>query len=149
MAVRPIRFRIAQEAGTMNKRLAVLSLAVLASLAETGCATWGPTWSEISGARYNVTTLNRRPAFVQKIDGSSAFVTNPIKIDPGKHEIELSSPQPGWAGGGPLRTMTLNVEPCTRYYINAQFENPVQPDWQPVIDYTEPIAGCKVVVATK
>ena len=126
----------------MNKRLAVLSLAVLASLAETGCATWGPTWSEISGARYNVTTLNRRPAFVQKIDGSSAFVTNPIKIDPGKHEIELSSPQPGWAGGGPLRTMTLNVEPCTRYYLVAVRDNRLDSDFTVRVDYEEPVGGC-------
>ena len=40
----------------------VLTLASLPMLAATGCATYGPTWSEISGDRYNVTVLNRRPA---------------------------------------------------------------------------------------
>ncbi len=38
----------------------------------------------------------------------------------------------------------LDVEPCKRYYINAQFENNVSIDWTPVIDYVDTIAGCKV-----
>ena len=40
--------------------------------------------------------------------------------------------------------MMLDVEPCKRYYINAQFENPITPTWTPVIDYVESIAGCQV-----
>ena len=131
------------------KKAVVFSLATLALLAEGGCATYGPTWSEVSGQRYNVTVLNRRPTSVQKIDGYSSYITNPLKVDPGKHEIELAAPAPGWTGGGPLHTMTITLEPCMRYYLNAQFQNNVSPDWQPVVDYSEPIAGCRTTVAAK
>ena len=46
----------------------------------------------------------------------------------------------------PDQTLALTLEPCKRYYLNSQFENPVQPRWTPVIDYVETIAGCKAGV---
>ena len=109
-----------------------------------GCATWGPTWSEVTGARYHHAIMDRRPAIIEKIDGNSAFASNPIKVDPGRHEIVMQGPKADWPGGTALQTMTLNVEPCKRYYLNAQFANPVEPKWTPVVDYVEPIAGCKL-----
>ena len=39
----------------------------------------------------------------------------------------------------------LDAAPCKRYYINAQFANNVQPEWTPVIDYVDDIAGCTIV----
>lgn len=132
----------------MNKGLA-LSLATLPLLAGAGCATYSPTWSEVTGERYNVTFLNRRPAVIEKVDGYSAYPSYPIKLDPGKHEIELGAPARGFPGGAPLHSMTLNLEPCMRYYLNAQFPNRVEIKWQPVVDYVEPIAGCKTSVAAK
>jgi len=131
----------------MRKKGLVLAGALLPLLAGTGCATYGPTWSEVSGDRYNVTIMNRRPTAVQKVDGNSAYVTYPVKLDPGKHDIELGAPARGWPGGAALHTMTLTLQPCMRYYLNAQFNNPVSPDWAPVIDYVEPIAGCRTVTA--
>ena len=124
-----------------------LTLSMLPLLSATGCATYGPTWSEISGERYNVTILYRRPAIIEKIDGYSSYASYPIKVDPGAHEIVLGGPAPGWPGGAALHTMTLTLAPCTRYYLNAQFDNNVSPDWKPVVDYSEPIAGCKTSVA--
>ena len=94
-------------------------LALSPSLA--GCATFGPTWSEISGDRYHRTILDRRPALVEKIDGYSAYAHYPIKVEPGVHEIELQGPALNWPGGAPLRTITLTLEPCKRYYLNAEF----------------------------
>ena len=118
----------------------ILASSVALSLA--GCATFGPTWSEISGDRYHRTILDRRPALVEKIDGYSAYAHYPIKVEPGVHEIELQGPALNWPGGAPLRTITLTLEPCKRYYLNAQFDNRVQPTWTPVVDFVEPIAGC-------
>ena len=128
----------------------ILTIAVVpAVLAMGGCATYGPTWSEITGERYNVTILNRRPAGIQKVDGYSSYASYPIKLDPGKHEIELGAPVRGFPGGSPLRMLSLNLEPCMRYYLNAQFPNAVEINWQPVVDYVEPIAGCRTSVAAK
>ncbi|MDQ2916649.1 MAG: hypothetical protein M3R40_05740, partial [Pseudomonadota bacterium] len=45
---------------------------------------------------------------------------------------------------GSEKAVTLKIEPCKRYYINAQFDNPVTPAWEPVTDYVETIAGCRV-----
>jgi hypothetical protein len=123
------------------KRILVPSLMFLLL---SGCATYGPTWSEISGERYHATILHRRAALIEKVDGYSAYAQYPIKVEPGDHEIELQGPAPRWPGGAPLRTIKLTLEPCKRYYLNAQFDNPVQPTWTPVVDYVEPIAGCPI-----
>ena len=100
-------------------------------------------WSEISGDRYTRTNINRAPALIEKVDGYSAYASYPIKLDPGAHEIVLQGAS-RWPGGAPLRTMTLNLEPCKRYYLNAQFDAPGQPRWEPVVDYVEDIAGCRM-----
>lgn len=117
-------------------------LAVPLAMLLVSCATFGPTWSEISGDLFHKTILNRRPAVIEKVDGYSSYAHYPIKVEPGAHEIELQGPAPRWPGGAPLHTIRLTLEPCRRYYLNAQFEDPVKPVWTPVVDYVEPIAGC-------
>ena len=128
------------------KNLIAASLTLLIG----SCATYGPTWSEISGVRYyNLTALNRRPAIIEKVDGYSSYASYPIKLDPGKHEIVVGGPAPRWPGGAALHTMMLDLEPCKRYYLNAQFDNPVERSWKPVVDYVEPIAGCRTNVTAR
>ena len=131
----------------MNRRLfTVLPLALLAG----GCQTWGPTWSEVTGARYNTAIEWRRPAVIERINDQGAFANNPIKVEPGMKRIVLSAvaPQPA-PGGSELRVMELEVEPCKLYYINAQYKNNIDIAWTPVIDYVQPIAGCTVTAAKK
>src|SRR5881628_1772922 len=101
------------------------TLYVLMTLLLGGCQTWGPTWSEITGYRYPSAAAYqfRRPAIVEHVDSQGAFVTDPIKVEPGTHRIELSAPVPGWRGGSDIKVMTVDMAPCKRYYINAQFEN--------------------------
>ena len=126
----------------MNRRLfVVVPLAVVAS----GCQTWGPTWSEVTGARYNVAIEWRRPAIIEKVDDQGAFANNPIKIEPGKHRLVLGGidPQPR-PGGSNLVVYMLDAQPCKLYYINAQYKNNIDIEWTPVIDYVQDIAGCTV-----
>ena len=132
----------------MRKSYWMLMPALAAPLLLDGCQTWGPTWSEVTGQRYNVTIVNRRPAIIDRVDNEGAF-PDPrlIKVSPGEHRLVVQGPAPGWPGGPPLHVMMLNAEPCKRYYINAQFESTIQTQWQPVIDYVEPIAGCQVPAA--
>lgn len=114
----------------------------------TGCATWGPTWSELTGQRFNVTIANRRPAIIDRVDDQGAFTDpNLIRVAPGMRRLVVQGPAPGWAGGPPLHVMMLQVEPCKRYYINAQFANTVTQEWTPVVDFVEPIAGCQLPAA--
>jgi len=122
--------------------LLALSLPVLIS----GCQSWGPTWSELSGQRYPTGEINqfRRPAIIENVDNQGAFPSYPIKIEPGQRRIVLSADAPGWPGGPGLEVMNLDAAPCKRYYLNAQFQNNISPQWTPVIDWAEDIAGCKI-----
>ena len=129
----------------MRKLLLLTVPALLAPTFLAGCQTWGPTWSELTGARYNVTIANRRPAFIDRVDDQGAFPNpNLIRVEPGEHRLVVQGPAPGWTGGPPLHVMMLKVEPCKRYYINAQFENTIMQTWTPVVDYVEPIGDCLV-----
>ena len=132
----------------MRKSYLMLIPAIAAPLLLDGCQTWGPTWSEVTGQRYNVTISNRRPAIIDQVDNQGAF-PDPrlIRITPGEHRLVVQGPAPGWAGGPPLHVMMLNAEPCKRYYINAQFQNTITQEWAPVVDYVDTIAGCQVVAA--
>lgn len=120
----------------------LLSLPLLLS----GCQTWGPTWSEVSGQRRSSGEIHqfRRPAIIEKIDDQGTFPSHPVKVEPGIRRIVLGAPAPGWPGGAELKVLMLEAVSCKRYYLNAQFENDVGREWVPVIDYVEDIAGCKI-----
>jgi hypothetical protein len=112
-----------------------------------GCQTWGPTWSELTGARFPSGEINqfRRPAIIERVDNQGSFAQFPVKIEPGMRRLVLGAPAPGWAGGPDLKVFMLDAAPCKRYYLNAQFENNISPQWTPVIDWVEDIAGCTIV----
>ena len=121
----------------------------------SGCQTWGPTWSEVSGTRYHRTELNRSAVVIETVDGRTPLDYRSggyriARMEPGERLLTITGVplRPGWQGQ--LREYRLDAKPCTRYYINAQFADPLSPsDWKPVIDYTEPIAGCSTIVASK
>lgn len=132
----------------MRKSFLMLIPALAAPLFLEGCQTWGPTWSEVTGRRFNVTIPNRRPAVIDRVDNQGSFPDpNLIRIEPGERRLVVQGPAPGWAGGPPLHVMILNAEPCKRYYINAQFATTITQEWTPVIDFVEPIAGCQLPAA--
>jgi hypothetical protein len=134
----------------MRKLMLLTVPALVAPMFLTGCQTWGPTWSELTGARYNVTIVNRRPAIIDRVNDQGSFPDpNLIKVEPGEKRLVVQGPAPGWSGGPPLHVMMLNVEPCKRYYINAQFENTITQAWTPVVDFVEPIGDCVVPGAPK
>ena len=101
----------------------------------------GPTWSEVTGQRYTRTTMNRMPAIVKSVDGDDTTY-KVTKITPGDRLIRLQSPsRKGFQGSN--QELRVTVEPCKRYYLNAQFDSGTSQNWQPVIDYVETIPGCK------
>ena len=124
----------------MRRILSVLVVPLLG-----GCQTWGPTWSEISGETYPSGKIEqyRRPAFVERIDGQTAFIGDPIRVDPGVHRIEVWAPDPRWPTGSGNKLIVVDAAPCKRYYVNAQFENNLSREWMPVIDYVGDIPLCE------
>jgi hypothetical protein len=122
-------------------RLRTIAVAALA-LIGAGCQTWGPTWSEVTGVRYHRAIADRWPARIVAVGNDAVFQT-PYKVAPGTYRLAVESPRHDGFPGTILE-MTLNIEPCKRYYVNAQFAGPVGPDWRPVVDEVESIAGCRV-----
>jgi hypothetical protein len=110
-------------------------------LLATACQTWGPTWSEVSGDRYTAADPNRRPAILLRVGDESVGFTKPYKVTPGTYRVEVQAP-PHDRFSGSAKGFTLQIEPCQRYYINAEFDTRTGPEWTPVIDHVEPIAGC-------
>ena len=115
---------------------------LLIPVAGANAAMWGPTWSELSGSQYNKAALDRRPAIIKSVDGRS-YTDRIVKVEPGRRTVVLQSiKRKGFQGSD--ATLELDIAPCKRYYLNAQFASSVGPEWKPVIDYVDDITGCKV-----
>jgi len=103
---------------------------------------WGPTWSEVTGTRYFRATMNRAPTIIKSVDGRN-YTDRIVKIEPGKRMVVVQSPpRKGFQGSN--KHMTMDIAPCKRYYINAQFDSGVGPEWKPVVAYVESIPGCRI-----
>jgi hypothetical protein len=107
-----------------------------------GCQSWGPTWSEITGDRYTRIDPDRRPAILIRVGNESIGTVMPYRVAPGTYRVVVQAP-PHRGFSGSEQPMSLAIEACKRYYINAQFENRTGPQWTPVIDHVETIAGCR------
>jgi hypothetical protein len=128
----------------------LMVFAVAASV--SGCQTWGPTWSELSGQRYAMTSsaIEVGPTVINQIDGltPNSGPLAPAKITPGLHKVVLQAVPPGGVSGLiHLEEITFDAKPCVRYYINARFKTSTSTDWAPFIDYQESIPGCQVSTA--
>ena len=111
----------------------------VAVLALAGCAT--PPFSYIDGNRYFKADDHSYSVIVLDVDGRSDM-RNPVMVEPGRKVIRVQGPPATGFPQGEIRTLTLDVKPCTRYYLKAVKQNPVQQDFEPKVDYVEPIAGC-------
>ena len=112
---------------------------IAAVVAMAGCAT--TPFSYIDGNRYFRAELHSYSVIVLDIDGRSRLI-NPIPVDPGQHVIRVQAPPASGFRYGETRTLTLDVKPCTRYYLKAVKKNSLEQDFEPQVDYVEPIAGC-------
>ena len=124
----------------------------LAMLLLAGCQTWGPTWSEVTGARYTMPALGVGPVTINLVDGSSPGNSpgQPIKITPGRHTLQLQViPPPSVQGLVALEQIVLDAAPCKRYYINGRFAEPTSTDWKPFVDHEEAISDCQVPAPAK
>lgn len=124
----------------MRYRNAIALLPLFAA----GCASLPTTsYSEITGERFHRAIADRHAVDIIRVGNQSGWISNaPVQVDPGTYDVEISTR--GHAGF-PAQNARIEVKvaPCTRYYVNAQFENPISQSFKPVIDYVEPIAGCK------
>jgi hypothetical protein len=127
----------------MRHVLAPTLLAASALLA--GCAT-SQTFSQLTGQRWLRAELNTFDVLVISVDGTS-FIERPgapVRVDPGLREIVVQGPSTAGFRFGEQRTLKLDVQPCTRYFLEARKANSLSRDFEPRVNFSEPIAGCGV-----
>jgi hypothetical protein len=111
------------------------------------CQTWGPTWSELSGRIYNITSIETGAIVITQIDGYAPNTVGgePVKVTPGSHKLVLQAIPPGSVMGNiHYGEVTFDAKPCVRYYLNARFKTSTSPEWTPFIDYEEAVPGCQL-----
>ena len=118
---------------------------VLFPLALSACAAMQSSYSEVSGDRYyNLAIADRRAVEIVSVGSTTGYANNrPVQISPGTYKVTVASRNHAGFRGGEQKSFELKIEPCKRYYINAQFANQITPDYEAVIDYVEDIAGCR------
>jgi hypothetical protein len=121
--------------------------AVFASAAAlSGCATGvydAPYGKIVMGS--GTPDLLEAPAAISRIDGQSTDnPRDPYPVAPGTHTVLVSfqSPRGVTMIADQLKNLTVEVKPCTRYYINARYANMTTTDWTPVVGYTDSITEC-------
>lgn len=128
------------------------SLSVGASLAALlgACATTD-TFSYIQGQRWKKAELNTFDVTIIRVDDKDYIQRGdtPIRIDPGLHRIVVQGPPAAGFRFGEQRTLTLDVKPCTRYWLEAKKDNALSQDFEPRVNYEEPIPGCGASIAKK
>ena len=110
-----------------------------AALAASGCASH---FAYIDGNRYFRAEMNTYSVIVLDVDGKS-YLQNPVMVDPGVRVIRVQGPAAPGFRYGEEKTITIDAKPCTRYYLKAVKPNAISQDFTPMVDYEEPIAGCK------
>jgi len=119
-------------------RLGLISAA--AALALAGCATPTP-FSYIDGNKYHRAEMNTYSVIVLDVDGKS-YLQHPVMVEPGRRVIRVQGPPGTRLGRGEDRTFTLDVKPCTHYYLKAVKTSPIDDDFVPMVDYELPITHC-------
>jgi hypothetical protein len=123
---------------SFRRTLCLIGLALPAVL--SGCASYH--YSQVSGQRFIVTNIDTFPVVINRIDGRSPLSGEPIiPVEPGRRVFEVQGP-PNVTNPGEFRSITIDVKPCTRYYIVAFKPNRLESDFTPRIDHEMPVPGC-------
>jgi hypothetical protein len=129
----------------MRKRMITAALAALAlATALTGCATVGDGSSQLTGERWRKAELNTFDVLIISVDGKHHIERKgfPVIVDPGRRQIVVQGPPASGFSYGEQRTLTLDVKPCTLYFLEAKKANALAQDFEPRVNHTEARAGC-------
>lgn len=69
------------------------------------------------------------------------YLTGPVQVMPGKHLVTVQLSHSTFHVPT-QKTLALDVQPCTRYYIVAKKESLMGSKWEPRIFDTENVGGC-------
>jgi hypothetical protein len=150
MARRAARRRGAPAPEEVDMRTSI-ALSALTAVVLAGCAAVPPedryqkgVSSYVTGAVYYRANANVYPVRIDAIDGETN-VGQWALVQPGMRTFRLIGPPPPGLNNGPVQEAKLEIKPCTRYWIAAYKADSMKNEFQPVIDYQEPLAGCAPV----
>ena len=78
---------------------------------------------------------------ILRVDGKDTL-QRPVLVDPGVRKIAVQGPPGAATRLGEEREISLDIRPCTRYYLVAVRANSLASDFTVRIDYEEPVGGC-------
>ena len=120
-------------------------LALALPLAAAACAATGPyahPYSIIEDDPVRSADPNVLHVIVNRVDDRNALDIRHAVVPPGRHDVTVDvPPRKGWQAT--QRTFELVTEPCTRYYISGRLDNPVGPQWTPLVRSHERIGECE------
>lgn len=132
---------------------AVLSAATVVA----ACASTDYHFSQLSGSRYYQTPLDTYPVSILRVDDQNVLngTVGPVYadratpyprkfalVDAGRRQITVQGPPGGAGSTGELKTVELDIAPCTRYFLVAVKDNRLASDFTVKVDYQEPVSGC-------
>ncbi len=114
---------------------------ILGLLSLAACASSDYHYSQLSGYRWYRTPIDTYNVTIVRVDGKDTLM-RPVQVDPGLRKITVQGPPGGTKTLGEQREISLNVAPCTRYYLVAVKPNRLASDFTIKVDYEEPVGGC-------
>lgn len=123
----------------MNTRFAAVALTLAGTLI-AGCASINREPSYLVGDRYFKASMDTQPVIILGVDNWDTTQRR-VLVDPGVRVVRVQAlPAPG----APFETaeFKLDVKPCFTYYIVAVRPNRLVAQFEPRLDYAEPLGGC-------
>jgi hypothetical protein len=121
-----------------------LTAVILGAALLSGCATT-QSFSQLTGSRWLRADLFTYDVIIISVDDQSYIERGqPIRIDPGPRTIVVQGPSTAGFSYGEQRTLKLDVQPCTLYYLEAKKSNSLSQDFEPRVNHTQSVGGCGV-----
>jgi hypothetical protein len=130
-----------KEVAMNTSSLTKIASAGALAAALSACAGLPAGYAQIDGHRYFRAPIDTYSVIIARIDDRDT-TDSPVFVDPGARRVTVQGPPDGVSRIGQLRTIDLNVAPCTRYHLVAVKPNRLSSDFDVKVDYQEPIGGC-------
>jgi hypothetical protein len=128
--------------GAASRTVGTRMLMLLSALAALGGCATSEQFSFLDGERWTKVELNTFDTVILAVDGKSYSWNSRIRVTPGQHNIVFQTRPTAGFQFSPRKELDLDVEPCMRYYFEAKRVNALTQDFEPRVNYKEPIAGC-------
>ena len=123
----------------MKNFFAVSGLAAGLACIVSGCGS--APLSFLDGRPPNLLPAIQYPVRIVSVDGGLEF-RNPVQVAPGPRYLVIEAAPAHSARGTTQRSFVFPVAPCTRYYLAAVRNSPMDAGWDLVVQQKEAVAGC-------